>query len=1355
MRRLAVAIAVPSAAPRDSRSFAALEFATGLTDALVARLSDAPFAFDASAEHGPSAREIEERVAALLSTEAESRVVHFIGHAMHSENDVHLVGNDGFFTRPINDWTREASALIRDQNPLERVPTLFIVDACYSGTSILEQLFHLNEDVSIHKWVIAAAGVDESAFDGRLTRAFGTVLDRLRRGELDLAPDIAHITFGALTHLVRQEVNRLAGSGPRQTVRNTPTEIDFPGVFTLFPNPAFVPAQGPTPSRSLSPFLESLAFDATHWRTRAAGTLQGNDAPGAFAGRGPELRQLTAFITEGVGPLALVTGAPGSGKSALLGLIVCNGHPELHEQTHGLWASASGSLPGRQASLLAVHARRLGLQEVVDSLALQLNLSGVEGPQDLLERLAALPEPPIAILDALDEATPSSLSSSARSGISELVDGLILPAVRRVRPDGRPLVRLIIGSRKWVGEASLTEVFGDLGEVVDLDAVPGQRLTDEIALYGRSRLQQSFPRWSRTEIDRVATNLADRLIRASALDFGSHFLCAALWLSGVIDDAPTPRRAATEARSAPVTLPGLLESDLARRSDRELLKSTLHAVALSKGVGAPASVVAGLASGLEYFSEEPSSAEIQQLLRSPLSFYLRTSSDLDGTVLYRLFHQGIADYLLGGTPSSGVAAYITDRVFDAEALELPYFRRHLVEHASDADRWGAPGNLVDHLWGDPNFLGLATPGIARAYPPSADETAVVAWEIYSWSNLNDQMSRKERLSMLATTASRWPNTELRDGLTAAAELRRWQPSWGTMKQRHEQVEASTEHEPTLIFANPIGQFADPIGRARIGLISARASSSDFRVRVLAGTEGLATVFPSGWDGPEVTIDASDDWISAAALSPDGSVMVLADSVGHVLVYSLAGGQVELVGTMSFPHESRICALAVVSESQLAVGFVGGAVVARSGRLHRRLRGPESYVSAITASSDFGRLYVGFARGDVVVWEPTFDVSKRLSVPTGQWVVDEIDGKRPATIQAMALSGDDRLLLTGGNDGYFRRWDAIAGRPLGEPVRASNNALRLVGFGREGRTVVTEDEIGTDRTWDLFTSAQIPRGERLVERASVAFASNRLVHVYGRRTSVYDLANGQDQADDWRYDRMASGKAQEKSALHAAWVTALGDAFATWLPNGDLHRWTRRASPETTTWNAEPYGNLPVAPLAMIEVPGGLLVLDTEGQIWRRSEGGLERLPLSGGTALAAHRGKALVGYESGRVTLVDAESIEVTELAEIGGRAPVTALASRGSDIWVGRDDGSLERGTADDRRDMGKTTRGSRPIDIWRDQDRMLVVRSDGVVQQFDLDGRLVLSTSTGFTPSASAIASNRTLALANAIDVLVFAPA
>ena len=184
--------------------------------------------------------------------------------------------------------------------------------------------------------------------------------------------------FSEVDRLVREQSQ---GSYPQQVHSSyAPLHLDI-DQLEFFPNPRWDPAlQGNDARGEVAAGLAALldeAFDPRHFMRRAgaAEAVFGQVGRGFFHGRAEQLQQLRGWVM-GSGPsLRVVTGKPGVGKSALLGVVVCAAHPALRERTRELWDRLP-DMPPRvpEGSLAVVHARRRTVAQIIASIARQWQL---------------------------------------------------------------------------------------------------------------------------------------------------------------------------------------------------------------------------------------------------------------------------------------------------------------------------------------------------------------------------------------------------------------------------------------------------------------------------------------------------------------------------------------------------------------------------------------------------------------------------------------------------------------------------------------------------------------------------------------------------------------------------------------------------------------------------------------------------------------------------------------------------------------------------------------------------------------------------------------------------------------------
>lgn len=613
---------------------------------------------------------------AVTAHDIDVLVVHIVGHgelAASSSEKLYVLDPRGErLTVPVTHWIE----LIEDHPRRHRPHTLFILDVCYAGQVAVEA-WHTRQQVSRRRaWVLAATGAQEQAFGYRLSQAATQVLHRYRDGELRIDRSLPYIPAKTVYQEIERVVSRLVDidRGPVQHILTSlvPSHVDIDLPF--FPNPGYggLKDLGPPvelPENVLPEIarLTEWAGDPEHFRRRASGghPVARDGLYGYFSGREVEIAELATWLDGGAPALRVVTGKPGVGKSALLGVLVCAAHPALRKATRGIWGQLRNR-PGENDRLVVVHARRLTLDQMARSLEQQILAvcptgrppdapSPSMGPAGRLASLLDAPDdgsPVTVVVDALDEAEePRDIASV-----------LLVPLARRALAEPG-LLRIVVGAR---GEDGLRELFrlAELrGLVTDLDTVPATQVRLGVRDYVQNLLEHDTP-YAGSALGGVRRALADGMAEGlvgngpeadhrDRLEWGEfltaglyvHYLLATSQLSCADRDAPAARRL---GQQVPRSLLELLQLDLRRHSGQKHLLSVLTALAYAQGRGMPERVLAHAA---QAFTSNPDatatipSQELHTLLDSSARFYLRRDIDTDGTTLYRLFHEGLADQL--------------------------------------------------------------------------------------------------------------------------------------------------------------------------------------------------------------------------------------------------------------------------------------------------------------------------------------------------------------------------------------------------------------------------------------------------------------------------------------------------------------------------------------------------------------------------------------------------------------------------------------------------------------------------------------------------------------------------------------
>lgn len=172
----------------------------------------------------------------------------------------------------------------------------------------------------------------------------------------------------------------------------------------------------------------------------------------------------------------------------------------------------------------------------------------------------------------------------------------------------------------------------------------------------------------------------------------------------------------------------MLELDLAAQ-DNPWSRAVLTAISYARGDGISADLLLDAVNVFAPSGAIPRRQEITSAL-SAVRFYLRESADIDGTTLYRLFHQGLADYLQHGSVEKQRVDAIVESLQQSTAegqlaaallqplqsvggptrrwsMAEPYLRRHAADHC-------IRGGRLDLLAEDAELLVYADPGAVTA-----------------------------------------------------------------------------------------------------------------------------------------------------------------------------------------------------------------------------------------------------------------------------------------------------------------------------------------------------------------------------------------------------------------------------------------------------------------------------------------------------------------------------------------------------------------------------------------------------------------------------------------------------------------
>ena len=629
-----------------------LEFAkeriTDLGDALAAP----GVGYEVDVQENPVCTTLATQLATHLSSPGH-RIVHVLSHG-DSEDDrsgrldiVPACCNIGPGTN-LAGWISDAQRMRRS--------TLFLVDLCKAGLTLDVPALRLVRSADRFAWVIAASWHDAPAYGGVFTQVVAEVIRQCAQDGLGTLETFEYVSFDAFYRRIKKEL----GSS-HQTICHHPHYGDDDGNetearFPFFRNPGYRADAATEVAADLDDLL----------RPFVSGKYAGQRRRVKFFGRARHLMHLAHWLESDSWPdLHVVTGAPGSGKSSLVGALACCAHGELFERSRQLRESIPvGLRPSKMPRFAAVYARGRTVDELVASIARQWHVEldrTMPGVASLINAMRAAGTAATLVVDALDEAVAPT----------EVVEWLILPlTVTRLDDGDRTVCRVLVAARRRAELARMFEAADQQSGLIDLsdvtsDADPGgpaaadQELRQDIGEYLASMLADmptiatAGLRGARAAF---AAKVGEKLVAHEAQELGA-FLCAGLIVEhlrlrlahGTVN-ANTLRALADEV---PTTLPGIVELDLAHRDDAVKVRAVLVALAHAKGDGVDAETIGVWARAISGVDLHP--REVVELLDSVASYRHSTGGE-HNIGRHRLFHEKLAEHFRAHVHRPGPSA---------------------------------------------------------------------------------------------------------------------------------------------------------------------------------------------------------------------------------------------------------------------------------------------------------------------------------------------------------------------------------------------------------------------------------------------------------------------------------------------------------------------------------------------------------------------------------------------------------------------------------------------------------------------------------------------------------------------------
>ena len=833
-----------------------------------------------------------------------------------------------------------------------------------------------------------------------------------------------------------------------------------------------------------------------------------------FTGRTQALRDLVSWLrasnpsddphaVQAESVARVVTGEPGSGKSAVLGRLVTLSNPSRRAQA--LQAGVEpGTDPGERSLDMVIHAGGKPTEQILDLIAqaAELELSA-EGLTPRVEELQAAlrargrtgARPLVVVLDALDEAlAPEQL---ARTVLRPLATGALDAGIR-----------FLLGTRP-----RLIRLLGvDAEAVIDLDRPP---YVDPGGLerYVRRLLLADSDPTAHTSYKNQPATVVDEVAQAVAERAGTTFLIAQLVARTLATKPVVDVRAPGWQDRFPTTVGAAMDGYLARfAGDQTRVHELLLPLAWAYDPGLTNQQVwAQLASALG--TANYTERDLRKLVRDSAAVdLLQRTEQPGGPPAWRLYHEALREHLRTRVDLTDrdVQRHYTNILLDKVPLLSTgagedrgrnwlradlYTCTHLATHAAAAGQ-------LDSLLADPGFLLMAEPGrLLRAMPTATGLAALQAARVYrSAAHQLRGRSLAERAAYLELHAHQTGAVELAQRLHALG-LKPGQP-W-SVRWAHWQ----STNAPQILTGHTGAVTAVAIG-VLDGLPIAVTGSHDETVRIWNLAEGTPIGKPlTGHTG-------SVDAVAVGAL--DGRPIAISGSSDEtVRVWDLTNGTP--IGKPLTGHTAWVFAVAVGTLNGRTIAVSGGDQTVRVWDLAEGvsvgepLTGHTDWVRAVAVGTLDGRLIAVTGSDDqtVRVWDLTH------GTPIGKPLSGHI---APVTAVAISVLDGRPIAVTGSGDRTVRVWDLTDGTPSGKPLTGHAGAITGVAIGAlDGRPIaISGSSDRTVRVWDLTTGD--PIGEPLtghtgsVEAVAVGALDDRPIAVStggheDMTVRVWDLTDG--------------------------------------------------------------------------------------------------------------------------------------------------------------------------------------------------------------------------------------------------------
>lgn len=301
-------------------------------------------------------------------------------------------------------------------------------------------------------------------------------------------------------------------------------------------------------------------------------------------------------------------------------------------------------------------------------------------------------------------------------------------------------------------------------------------------------------------------------------------------------------------------------------------------------------------------------------------------------------------------------------------------------------------------------------------------------------------------------------------------------------------------------------------------------SPDSQWVLTASIDGTARVWQAADGAPVAILSGHTGEIRSAQFSPDGRRIVTAGADGTARIWDAASGR-QLVLLAGHTDGVRSATFSPDGRWVLTAGADKTARIwnAETGAEMADLVGHTDWVLRATFSPDGAYAATASGDGTARVWRLVLpEVGAAAEGSAAADLVAELRGHTD-WVMSVAFSRDSRYVVTAGQDGTARVWEAATGRSVAI-LRGHTGPIRTAAFSADGTRVITASEDGAARVWDAgITDPDIVLAGHTNSVWNASFNPD------GRLVAT---ASGDGTARVWSAD---TGQSLAELRGHAGWV----------------------------------------------------------------------------------------------------------------------------------------------------------------------------------------------------------------------------